>query len=84
MFAKSLTSSNLPFTFEKTARLFGDPLEEKHKSPINLQTFVINTLVFQNPPNTLGEDRYLEPLKAEPQEVFLGPNTHLLTRYLED
>ena len=40
-------------------------------------------LVFQNPPVIPWVCRSLEPLKAEPQEVFGGSN-HLLTRYLED
>ena len=34
------------------------------------------TLVFQNPQVIPCEDRCLEPLKAEPQEVFVSPNTY--------
>ena len=29
---------------------------------------------FQNPPVIPCDDRCLDPLKAEPQEVFVGPN----------
>ena len=35
-------------------------------------------VVFQNPPVIPCEDRYLDPLKAEPQEMFVGPNTYSL------
>ena len=33
------------------------------------------SLVFQNPLVIPCEDRCLDPLKAEPQEVFVNPNT---------
>ena len=39
-------------------------------------------LDIQNPPVIPGEDRWLGPLKAEPQEIFgLGVQTPILTRY---
>ena len=35
------------------------------------------SLVFENPPNTLVRRCFLEDIKAEPQEVFRGPNIFL-------
>ena len=40
-----------------------------------------STLVFQSPAVIPCEDRCLEPLKAEPQEVFQRIQTPILTRY---
>ena len=42
------------------------------------------TLVFQNPPVIPCEDRYLDPLKAEPQEMFMASNTDPHKVWLED
>ena len=40
--------------------------------PWDARIFTYITLVFQNSPVIPCEDRCLEPLKAEPQEVFFG------------
>ena len=39
-------------------------------------SFETITLVFQNPPVIPCEDGYLDPLKAEPQEMFMASNTY--------
>ena len=45
--------------------------------PYNWRYFgTLLTLVFQNPPVIPCEDRYLEPLKTEPQEVWTGVKKH--------
>ena len=42
---------------------------------------LVLTLVFQNPRVIPCEDRYLDPLKAEPQEMWKWVQTPILTRY---